>query len=103
VDEVEKIAALRGMSPDEFGRKYVRRVGLRYSLIEDARNRCVMLGDDDRCTVYAARPSQCCTFPFWTSAMKTEKTWNALKEFCPGVDTGPVHSIDEIRATVQRV
>lgn len=103
VEEVKKIAEARGMAVDEFGKKYVRRVGVRYSLIEDAKNRCVMLGDDNRCTVYSVRPSQCRSFPFWTSAMRTEKAWNELKEFCPGVDSGPLHPIAEIRSTVQKV
>jgi len=102
-EEIAKIAAMRGLSVDEFGRRYLRKIGSRYSLVEDSRNRCVMLGEDNRCTVYAERPSQCRTFPFWTSAIRTEKTWNALKEFCPGVDHGPLHGIAEIRATVQKV
>lgn len=103
VDEAQKLAAMKGMTVDEFGRKHLRRVGIRYSLKEDERNRCVMLGEDNRCTVYSARPSQCRSFPFWTSALKNEKSWNELKEFCPGVDSGPLHPIEDIRRNVQKV
>lgn len=102
-DDVARMAERRGMTADDFGRKFVRRVGVRYSLKEDARNRCVMLGEDNRCTVYAERPSQCRSFPFWTSALKTEAAWTGLKEFCPGVDSGPLHPVGEIRAAVQKV
>ncbi len=102
-EEVEKIAAHLGMTVETFGKKYLRRVGMRLSLREDVRKRCVLLGEDNLCTVYPVRPSQCRSFPFWTSALRSEKTWNELKRFCPGVDAGPLHKVDEIREKAERV
>mmetsp|Transcript_9770 Transcript_9770/g.14997 ORF Transcript_9770/g.14997 Transcript_9770/m.14997 type:complete len:304 (+) Transcript_9770:94-1005(+) len=38
---------------------------------------CVFLGSDNLCKIYEARPSQCSTYPFWTSIMSSKDAWNA--------------------------
>jgi hypothetical protein len=60
-------------------------------------------GDDcrflknNRCSVYAGRPTQCRTWPFWPELLKSRKAWNReVTGFCPGVGKGPVRSPDEI-------
>ena len=58
---------------------------------------CTFL-DGARCGVYAARPLQCRTFPFWPENLRTRKRWQSLGRFCPGIDEGPVHD----RPTVER-
>lgn len=42
-----------------------------------------------KCGIYEARPIQCRTFPFWPENMNA-KAWRELKNFCPGIDKGPV-------------
>lgn len=37
-----------------------------------------------KCSVYKARPTQCRTWPYW-SELVNEKTWELLKEDCPGI------------------
>ena len=96
-DEVEKIAAHLGMDVSTFGRRYLRRVGDRLSITEDARHRCALLGEDKLCTVYPVRPTQCRTFPFWEATLESEAAWTALKSFCPGTDAGELHPVSEIR------
>jgi Fe-S-cluster containining protein len=38
---------------------------------------CVFLHEDSKhCRIYEARPTQCSTYPFWPSIMKSRSTWN---------------------------
>lgn len=63
--------------------------------LRDPSSDCVFL-DGARCTVYAARPGQCRTFPFWRENMD-RKVWNLeVKRDCPGVGRGRVWSKGEI-------
>ncbi len=55
-----------------------------------------------RCGVYEARPRQCKTFPFWDEGLASPKAWKRLREFCPGIDQGPVHSLPVIQAHLDR-
>jgi Fe-S-cluster containining protein len=53
--------------------------------------------DGKRCTVYAARPTQCRTFPFWTDNLRSRTRWESLSEFCPGIGRGGRRSLERIR------
>ncbi|MBI1853585.1 MAG: YkgJ family cysteine cluster protein [Planctomycetes bacterium] len=100
--EAAALATHLGLSLDAFGRRYLRRVGDRVSLVERSDGPCIFLGEDRRCTVYAARPRQCRTFPFWPGLVNSPETWAAVKETCPGIDSGPLHSRAEIEATLRK-
>src|SRR2546426_9873212 len=82
--EIEALARLLGLSVQAFGKRYLRRVGARYSLLERARGECVFYRDGGGCTVYAARPEQCRTFPFWPENLRAAGAWEQLKRDCPG-------------------
>ncbi len=85
-NEIEKIATLLDLSVNEFGVEYLYKKGYKYSIKE------VKIADSyecvfyDRatngCKIYAARPSQCATFPFW-DYYKTRV--DELKKECPGI------------------
>jgi Fe-S-cluster containining protein len=56
---------------------------------------------NNRCEVYAGRPVQCRTWPFWPENMKA-KAWNkAVVEFCPGVGKGPVRDLKDIKSQMK--
>lgn len=100
-EEIEHLAALVGMSVQEFEAKYVRTVGIRKSLIEYENGDCVFFDNQKRkCTVYEARPRQCRTWPFWDSNVKTEEAWAYTCEVCPGSGKGKIYSVDEILKSV---
>ena len=50
-----------------------------------------------QCTVYAARPGQCGTFPFWPENLKSRAGWEELATFCPGVGQGDFVPLSTIR------
>jgi Fe-S-cluster containining protein len=102
VDEIERLAAFRSESFQEFARNYVRRVGNRYSLIEKPGGDCIFWDRDAGCTVYPARPVQCQTWPFWPENLETAETWEHVKKRCPGAGRGQFFSLEEIEAAAAR-
>ena len=101
VDDTE-IAALAehigmGDDIDGFERKFVRRVGPRKSLIEYSDGDCIFLDPQSRnCSVYTSRPTQCRTWPFWSSNLASPNRWGAIARDCPGCNRGRVYSVEEI-------
>jgi hypothetical protein len=90
VDEAEIIALARqlGLGLDDFGRRYLRRVGARYALIDrPGTGECVFY-DGAACTVYPARPRQCRSFPFWPKNLASSDAWEATATCCEGIDDG---------------
>jgi len=57
-----------------------------YRIIEMDDGRCVFF--DAGCRIYPVRPSQCRTFPFWISTMRSTARWQATCRACPGIGTG---------------
>jgi Fe-S-cluster containining protein len=97
--EIERLAAHLGLERDAFGRRYLRRVGERLSLIEKPGGDCVFWERERGCTVYEARPTQCRTYPFWPEVIASRATWRLESESCPGIRAGGRRfSPDEVRA-----
>ena len=92
--EIDALAKHFGLSVDNFGERYLRKVGRRYSLIEKPGGDCVFF--DKGCSVYPARPTQCRTFPFWRSNLKSERAWDELADECPGIGQGKLFPVEEI-------
>ena len=89
-----------GQSVAEFEGRYVRKVGIRKSLIEYANGDCVFFDNKARnCSVYPARPSQCRTWPFWDSNLETPADWKWVQSVCPGSRSGngQLYTLGEIR------
>lgn len=97
--EVRALAAELGMEAGRFRAGFCRSVGGRVSLRERADGDCVLLGPEG-CRAYAARPAQCRTFPFWPEHLAGPADWAALARSCPGVNSGPVRNLEEIRAAL---
>ncbi len=98
--EAEVMAASVGLSVEEFSERYCRTAWWRVSLKERPNGDCVLLTPQG-CGVYAVRPSQCKTFPFWPDHLRARRHWEALKSRCPGVGQGRLYSRDEIERIVR--
>lgn len=99
--EILAMAQLTELEVSQFERKYVREVGIRKSLKEYKNGDCVFFDNKTRkCKVYAARPRQCRTWPFWDSNLKSPEAWAEACQECPGSGKGKLHQLEAIE--VQR-
>ena len=84
--EMERLADFLKIDVEELKRDYLYKSGYKYSIKEREREgsfECIFYdAAQDGCTVYAARPIQCRTFPFW-DYYKTRV--DELKQECPGI------------------
>ena len=91
-DEMMRMAQFLEMDLPEFKKRYIRRVGQRFSLVEKKNFDCVFL-KEKKCMLYEARPKQCRTFPFWPHL-----DWNEAAKVCEGIGRGPILTKKEIEA-----
>ncbi|MEX1023669.1 MAG: YkgJ family cysteine cluster protein [Planctomycetota bacterium] len=61
---------------------------------------CIYWDAGRGCTVYALRPRQCRTFPFWRGIVASPAHWARAAEACPGIGQGARHSSDDIQAAL---
>jgi Fe-S-cluster containining protein len=99
--EIRLIADLLKMPVKELKQKFLRRVGLRMTIVEDPHTRdCVFLQQTKQgsgCAIYDVRPAQCRSWPFWESNLASPDTWNSTARACPGINRGQLHSPEQIR------
>ncbi|MGA7802927.1 MAG: YkgJ family cysteine cluster protein, partial [Gammaproteobacteria bacterium] len=89
--EAERIREHLGLSRSWFRRRYLRRLPEgELVAASDSQGRCVFLGNDGRCRVYAARPVQCRTYPFWSEVVRSRSAWEAEGRRCEGIGRGTV-------------
>jgi Fe-S-cluster containining protein len=97
--DLDKLASELKMDNDSFLIAYCRWVekgqGVELlSLKEKPNYDCIFWNSG--CTVYQSRPLQCRTFPFWESILCSFKAWEAAAGSCPGINSGPLRSYEEI-------
>ena len=81
-----------GMDVRSFYQQYARRAMGRWTLEEEKNGRdydCVFLKENEdgkrTCSIYPVRPTQCRTWPFWSSNMKNRRGWEMGAKTCPGM------------------
>ena len=98
-NDLDQLSAFLDLPEREVRERYCRVVDMggvmQLSLREQANYDCV-LWEEGGCSVYAARPLQCRSFPFWPAQLADEESWRMAGEDCPGIDSGPLHSAIEI-------
>jgi Fe-S-cluster containining protein len=105
--EIQFIADYLKISTGEVRRKYLKRVGIRFSIIEDKNTKdCIFLeivkmadariDGEKRCRIYPVRPNQCRTWPFWPSNLTSQNNWNEATRRCAGINRGRRYTFDEI-------
>jgi len=95
--EIADLAAHLGLDEEEFRERYTRRLrGGDVSLLEKDDYDCVFHDRKIGCTVYARRPRQCRTWPFWRAVVHSPETWNEEAKKCPGIGIGRLHGPEEI-------
>lgn len=98
--EIEIIAEFLEMTVGQCRQKYLKRVGLRTTIIEHHTTKdCIFLQDGaggKKCMIYSVRPSQCRSWPFWPDNLAGPGTWNKAAKKCPGINRGRLYSFEEI-------
>lgn len=95
--ETEELAALVGLDLADFCERFTRLVdGETVSLIERSNGDCIFWSASEGCLVYAARPRQCRTWPFWRKNLASREAWREAGAGCPGIERGPRHALAEI-------
>lgn len=103
--EIAALAARLGLSPEAFIERYTHMEAEGRSLNErktDSGFDCIFLDRQSIpgkaiCGVYEARPKQCGSWPFWPSLIKDRDSWLRAHNVCPGLDKGPLHTVQQIR------
>jgi Fe-S-cluster containining protein len=101
-EEIARLAEYRHETVEQFAATFVRRVKDRYSLIEKPGGDCIFWEKDAGCTVYAARPVQCQTWPFWPENVATPDDWDHVCAICPGSGQGRLYTVDEIVSSLSK-
>jgi len=99
--EIEFIADFLKISVGQLRQQYLKRVGLRTTIIEQSATKdCVFLREIDgqkKCVIYRVRPGQCRTWPFWPENLANPNTWNKTAQKCPGINRGKLCTFEEIQ------
>ncbi len=97
--EIEALARRLGLADAEFRAAYTRRLrDGAVSLRERRGGDCVFYERGQGCRVYEVRPTQCRSWPFWRSVVYSQERWDEEAELCPGMNRGPRHAAEDIRA-----
>lgn len=98
--EILLIADFLKMTPGELRSKFLKRIGLRTTIIEDSYTKdCIFLQEAEgkkTCTIYSVRPSQCRSWPFWPGNLSSPNSWNQTAQKCSGINRGRHYSYEEI-------
>ena len=102
-EEIDALAAARGMKRSEFVAVHTYKTRGKVSLRERPNGDCIFYDADKGCTVYAARPTQCRTWPFWDSNLTTPERWAETEGICPGSGEGDVIPVEEITRRLKAI
>lgn len=84
------------MDEDDFLDKYCTTMD-GWTVLKRDGDACVFLESTGLCKVYAARPKQCATWPYWVDNLESKRKWKKdVEQFCPGTGKGATSSADEI-------
>ncbi len=98
--DIQKLANHLNITVEQFLEQYTYKTQGKITLREDPQtDDCIFL-KNRKCTVYANRPKQCRTFPFWPQNLTSKYAWQACKERCEGIDNEeasltPLHVIQD--------
>lgn len=90
--EIEPLAKALGMKTTDFTYEMLRTTPEGLALVDSPNGDCPLLDEDGGCRVYADRPMQCRTWPWWKENLVSPNAWASASRRCPGVGRGEIHS-----------
>jgi len=98
--EIELIADFLEISIGQLREKYLERLGMRTTIIEQPVTRdCIFskqIQGRKKCVIYPVRPTQCRSWPFWSENLTSPTAWNRAAQKCAGINRGPLCDYSEI-------
>ena len=101
-EDIPRLAAYLDMTVTAFEQRYVYRTRHLRRLRVPRHAQCEFL-QEGGCSVHAAKPLQCATFPFWPDLVGNKRKWNAIGGYCPGIEKGELVQITAARETAERM
>jgi Fe-S-cluster containining protein len=99
--EAEAICTHLGLTWKWFRRHYLRRFDDAGLVAADNAGACIFLDAEGKCVIYAVRPVQCRTYPFWPELVNSEADWRREAHRCEGINRGNVVPVARIRKAVR--
>jgi Fe-S-cluster containining protein len=93
-DDIRRLAEHLGLSRSEFLERHCEDHDDCH-VLRNKPGACSFWEPERGCIVYAARPLQCRTWPFWPYNLR-QQNWEESAEFCPGCNQGDLHSREEV-------
>lgn len=102
-EEIDAIAEFRQTPRAEVVGLYTKQGHRGLTLREKANGDCVFYDRKAGCTIYAVRPRQCRTWPFWESNLRSPGAWECSSENCPGMGQGKLIPVEEITRRMKAI
>lgn len=93
-DDLVRMAAFTGLTPEEFEARYVYRTRHLLRLRKPRNKQCHFLLEGG-CAVHPVKPVQCRLYPFWPEFLEYRDLWVEEGKKCPGIDKGPLVQIGQ--------
>ena len=98
--EAKAACAHLGLTWKWFRHHYLRRLDEPGLVAADNAGACIFLDAAGQCRIYAVRPVQCRTYPFWPELVNTAAAWKQEACRCEGINRGDVVPPDTISSAV---
>jgi Fe-S-cluster containining protein len=86
LQDLERLAAHFKIAQEEFTKKYTRLVDDQYALLDRPGSDDCLFLQNNQCTIYEARPTQCRTFPWWIHNLRGPEDWEEAAKRCEGIN-----------------
>jgi Fe-S-cluster containining protein len=101
--EQEDLARHLGLELPEFQERFTEADEAGYRGLRFEGGRCVFLRGAE-CSVHAAKPVQCRTWPFWPELLRSREAYaREVQSFCPGSVRGALVPAAEIRRQLREL
>jgi Fe-S-cluster containining protein len=101
-EDIARLAAHLGITGAEFRRRYLCGAAPLLRFRKQRHKQCPFLLADG-CSVHAAKPLQCSSFPYWPELLADAGERREAAGYCPGMNKGPLVNLTLARQVASLV